>query len=206
MAERVAASIPRRLAERARTNASDGLEGVLGARILAYGIDSLLVLIFAVAFVGAATLNLLLQTDGGFTDVSDSALWQFVYICLAAIPAWLVVALALLVKRGQTVGQYIMGLGVLRQDGGNPNLVQALLRLAALDPLAFHPVLGLFWAVAGFVALSKDTSGIAFMLCIGMAILSIVVAPLTALVTSAADGGRRGLHDRVSGLTVVRLG
>src|SRR5581483_2876795 len=76
MAERVAASIPRRLAERARTDASDGLEGVLGARIVAYGIDSLLVLIFAVAFVGLATLDLLVQTDGGFTDVSEPALWQ----------------------------------------------------------------------------------------------------------------------------------
>ncbi len=171
---------------------------------MAYAIDSTILAIFAVAFVGVAALTLLLQTESGFRDVSDSALWVFVYISLASIPAWAIFMIALLWRRGQTIGQYITGLAVLRPDGRDPSLARLVLYLAALHPLVFHPVLGLFWILAALTSISSVSSAGVIVACSAMAILC-VVAPLVAFVTGAADGGRRALHDRIAGLTVVRL-
>jgi len=204
MAEPLAASrLPRRRVALA-TRAHESDEGVLGSRLLAYAIDSLLVAIFAMAFVGLGALILLLSTDGGFNDVSDSALWLFVYISLASIPAWLIALLVLLRRNGQTVGQYVIGVAVVREDGGRPSFAQLILYALALHPLLFHPVLGLFWALAALVSIPRVSSNLVL---IGFAALAVLcaVAPLAALVTAATDGGRRALHDRVGALKVVRL-
>jgi uncharacterized RDD family membrane protein YckC len=205
MAERLAASrLPRREAVQTTADQPGAVSGILGARAIAYMIDTLVLMIFSVFFLGAGTLVLLLQTHGGFTDVSDSALWQFVYIWLAAIPAWLVLMLILLSRRAQTPGHFVTGLAVVRPDGTIPSPRQILIRLLALDPLLFNPVLGLSWTVAGIVSVARFTSDVVLIGCAAVALLCFI-APVIALITSTADGGHRGLHDRISGVMVVRL-
>jgi uncharacterized RDD family membrane protein YckC len=205
MAERVAASrMPARLAATASDATPEDLSGVLGARVLAYVIDSVVVAAFAIAFSGLATLYLLLSTDGGFVDAKDNELWNFVYITLAAVPAWIAVNLLLLPRRGQTVGYYMTGLATVTSKGLLPSRPQVALRMIGLDPLAFHPVIGFLWLLAALISPSKDSSFTVFVIGIGMAILCLV-SPVVAWLTCALDHGHRGLHDRIAGLTVVRL-
>ena len=213
MAERLAASRsrqtarPTKIGDAGRSAAGDYEEqqGLLGSRLLAFFIDSVVLTIFAIAFVGVASLNLLLQTDGGFTDVSDAAMWQFVYISCAAVPAWFVATFILLTRRGQTVGQYIVGLFIVRADGSNASAPQVLLYLLALHPLLFHPVLGLFWALAALTSISAVSNDLV-LFALGAATILSIASPAIAFVSASADRGRRALHDRIAGTTVVRLG
>jgi uncharacterized RDD family membrane protein YckC len=203
MAERLAARrLPRTTA--ADAMADDAGRGVLGARAIAYLIDSIVLAIFAVAFIGLGFVNLLLQSDAGLEDPPDSALWQFVYISLLSIPAWAVLNLVLLRKRGQSIGQYVMGLAVTTEGGFIPGLPTLVAYLLALHPLVFHPILAGFWAILAGVALSLTENDVLVFGSLAVAILSCV-APLVALMTGAAGRGRRALHDRIAGTVVVPL-
>jgi len=205
MAERLAASTLPRKGRRAAvlTPVEDSEEGVLGSRVLAYAIDSVVLGIFSVAFVACGFLYMLIESDGGLRDVPDSAQWGFVYASLATVPAWLLLNLALLVRRGQSIGQYVIGLRIAGEDSGEPGVTRLALYLLALHPLVFHPVLALFWGLLAFVALSLTSSHVLVLGSLAVALLCLA-APIIALVTAAADGGR-ALHDRVAGTKVVRL-
>ena len=205
MAEPLAASrMPRRVAVRTKPDSTDRLQGVLGSRGLAYVIDSIIIGVVAMAFVGAGAAYLIITSHGGDRDVADSARWVFVYCSLAAVPASALLNLALLARRGQTAGQYILGLRVEREDGRVPGLGRLLLYLLAMHPLVFHPLLAVFWALLAYIALSLTSSNLLVLSSIGIAILCLV-GPLVALISAGPDGGRRALHDRIAGLVVVRL-
>lgn len=207
MAERLAAStLPKngRPAVATKEDYADVSQGLLGSRIVAYLIDSLVLAIFSVAFVAVGALNLLIRGDWGERDTSDSARWAFVYLSLATVPAWGVLNLLLLSRRGQSIGQYVVGLRVQRESGSDPGPARLALYLLALHPLVFHPVLALFWALLAFVALSLTSSNVLVLGSFAVALLC-VAAPLVALASASADGGRRALHDRIAGTIVVRL-
>jgi uncharacterized RDD family membrane protein YckC len=205
MAEPLAASrMPSRLVAQTKPDQGDALEGVLGSRVVAYLIDSVIIGIVAIAFIGIGFGILLLKTHGGTSDVPDSALWGFVYASLAAVPATAILNFVLLLRRGQTVGQYIIGLRVVREDRGNAGFPQLMLYMVGLHPLVFHPLLAAFWALLAYVALSLTSSDVLVLGSLGIAILC-VAGPLVALISGGPDGGRRGLHDRLAGLMVVRV-
>jgi uncharacterized RDD family membrane protein YckC len=206
MAERLAATALPRKGRRAAagTRVEGSEEGVLGARIFAYIIDSIVLAILSVAFVAAGALYMLAQSDWGERDAPDSAQWGFVYASLATVPAWALLNLALMARRGQSIGQYVAGLQVAREDGRDAGLVHLIPYLLALHPLVFHPLLAAFWALLAFVALSLTSSNVLVLGSLAIALLC-VAAPLLALVTAASDGGRRALHDRVASTKVVRL-
>lgn len=209
MAERLAASsLPRkgrRQAAREFDDDSDESAGVLAPRILAYGIDSLVLLIFSVGFVGLAFLALLVQSEGGLEDPPDSAVWSFVYISLAVVPAWALFTLFLLARRGQTIGQSVIGVYVARDETRDAGFVRMLVYAMAMHPLVFHPLMSVFWLMLAFVGgLSLTSSNLLFIGSLAVAILCLV-APIAALVTAVSDRGHRGLHDRIAGTTVVRL-
>jgi uncharacterized RDD family membrane protein YckC len=205
MAERVAASaLPGKGRDAAGNPAVEYEEGVLGTRILAYLIDSVVLAIVSVVFIAAGAVFLFAESDWGRSDTTDAGRWGFVYASLITVPAWLLINLLLLARRGQSVGQYILGLRVASVDSTDPGPIQLLLYLLALNPLIFHPWLALFWATLAFITLSITENDILVFTSLAIAILC-VAAPLVAFLTAAGGGGRRALHDRVAGTKVVRL-
>jgi uncharacterized RDD family membrane protein YckC len=204
MAERAVGS---RLAANAEAGApevrQEELAG-LGQRCVAYAIDSLLLFGVCMLFAAAAFLVIFLGSDSGRSSISDGEEWAFVAFLLATFPAWYVFNVALSSSMGFTVGQYVVGLRAVDESGGGPETLRAALYWLALHPLLFHPLLALPWGL--FAALSVTIAGseVLFILALAMVFLCLVV-PLAGLVFMAIDPQRRGIHDRLAGIRVIRL-
>jgi uncharacterized RDD family membrane protein YckC len=125
-------------------------------------------------------------------------------LLLANLPAWLLCNVLLTHKRGQTVGQYVMGLGIVAEDGSQPALGKLATFWLALHPLVFHPIMSAVWLFLVWVLLAKTTNEVAVIVAASMALLCFV-APLAGLVFMLGDPQRRTIHDRLSGLRVQRL-
>jgi uncharacterized RDD family membrane protein YckC len=203
MAERVAASRLVASPSELETHDSERRAGI-GPRFFSFFVDSIVLFAFTMAFATAAMLNILFHTDSGRTTLSDGTAWVSVAIVIATAPAWLLANLVLLARRGQTVGQYVAGLRVVRDDDGRPRMGQSLVYLLALHPLVFHPLLALSWCTLAFIAVSFFHSDTLLIGAIVIVVLS-VLAPLVAIISISADGGRRAMHDRIAGLAVVRV-
>ena len=176
----------------------------LGLRSLAFLLDSIVLLAFALIFAVGALLNLFLRSDYGRGDPPDSAYWTAIAIFMLTVPAWLLLNLILAGRRGQSVGHYVIGLRVVREDGAVAEPRRHLLRLLSLHPLVFHPLLALSWGWLAFMAVS--IAGSTELLVVSGAFVALcVLAPLIAFVAATADRGRRALHDRVAGTVVIRL-
>ena len=177
----------------------------LNARMSAYLIDSAVLLGFIFAFLIAAGLILLLNSNLGKQDAPDSAYYAFMAVLLGGtIIGWTLFNIALVAWRGQTVGKYIIGIRTVSEDGAALGLRRAFLRWIVLHPLLFHPLLLPVWAtfalIAAFVTLSQ------VVLVIMLAVLLLwIVSPAIALVTVLLDPSRRALHDRLAGTIVVHL-
>ena len=206
MAERLAASRPatRLRAGAGTTLSSDDDHARVGDRVLAYLLDSVVLFGFTMLFATASFLNIFLRSDYGEGDASDGAIWTSAAILLLTVPGWLLFNLALHVRRGQSIGQYVLGLRVLREDGSMASPDRLALYLLAIHPLVYHPLFAGLWAFFAFVTLSFWATEPVFVACLGLAFLSLV-APVAALVTSLASRGRRALHDRLADTKVVRL-
>src|SRR5207249_11422924 len=124
--ERVAAG--RIVASRRRVaTSSRNARAGLGARVLAYLLDSLVLFAFTMVFATACFLQIFFRSDSGRENPSDAAIWLGVTILIAAVPCWLALNLVLGLRRGQTVGQYVLGLRVMKEDGGSPGPARLLL-------------------------------------------------------------------------------
>jgi uncharacterized RDD family membrane protein YckC len=201
----------RTLAPRLTLSAVDdhGVESLLqparlGGRALAYVLDSIVLLAFVLVFVTVGLFYVFLRSDFGDRNPSDPTIWTALAVFMATLPAWLLFNLWLDTTRGQSVGQYVLGLQVLRDDGRTPGLPRHLLRWLALHPLLYHPFLAFFWGLLAFMAVSLAESAPLLVVAGGFLALS-VVAPLVSLLSALGDQARRGLHDRVAGTLVVRL-
>ena len=188
-------------AVRARGYRCAGLE----ARITAFIFDTIVLLAFAAVFVIVALLQLLLRSDFGDVDPPDSAYCTAWLIIVAVIPFWLVFNLWLQLWRGQSVGKYIIGIRVVRTDGRALGAFGAFWRLLLLNPLLFHPILMLPWALLAVFSFSLTVNAIVLILAGTLMVLSLVATPI-ALVAVLSDGQRRALHDRIVGTLVVQGG
>src|SRR4051812_2446738 len=203
MAERIAAS--RVVASPSEIEAQDSERRAgIGPRLFSFLVDSVVLFAFTMALTTAAMLNILFHTNSGRTTLSDSTAWVSVAIVIATAPAWLLINLLLLARRGQTVGQYVAGSRVVRHDGGRPRVGQSLMYLVGLHPLIFHPLLALSWGTLAFIAVAFFHSNTLLIGAVVVGVLS-VVAPLVAIVSISADSDRRTMHDRIAGLSVVRV-
>jgi uncharacterized RDD family membrane protein YckC len=203
MAERLAAS--RFVTQTRAASTSDEPEHAgLSTRCLAYLIDSLVLFGFGWLFIGAALINLFVGSNSGLEDPSDAAIRNFVLILLAMVPSWLAFNLLLAKQRQQSVGQYILGLRVVSDDGAPLTLRRVLLRLLALHPLIFHPLLAAFWFFFGLVSVSLAGSQVLYLACVAVTLLCLA-APLVSFAYALGDPQRRGIHDWVSGTKVVRI-
>jgi uncharacterized RDD family membrane protein YckC len=173
----------------------------LPSRLLAYMLDSLVLFAFTMLFAALAGFSMFLRTDGGDQAITETDQWLSIAIYLAAMPAWLLTNLLAGLKRGQTLGQFVIGLRILQEDGTRPSPGRLIAYWFALHPLFFHPMFGAAWLVLAWAALLSEA---VFVLSLGVAILCLA-APIAGLLFALADPERRGIHDRLAGIKVVRL-
>jgi uncharacterized RDD family membrane protein YckC len=184
--------------------ASEQTHAGASARVLAYLIDSVVLFCFSMVFAVAAALVLFLDSDQGRNDITDAEAWAFTAISAATVLAWLVTGVLMHLKRGQTVGQYVMGLRVRNEDGSAPEARRLLLYWLALHPLLFHPLFCGIWLLVAYVGISLAESDVLFVVGVAMGLLSLV-APLAGLVYMLSDAERGTIHDRLAGIRMQRL-
>lgn len=201
MAERSAAH---RLATVRGHSADDATETAgLGPRLFAYILDSVVLFGFTMVFVTIAGLIIFISSDGGDHNPSDRAFTALVIVMLAAMPAWLIFTIGWFLRRGQSVGQYLLCLEITRDEGGVPSNGQVVAYSLALHPLVFHPIMALLWGYASYQSVIH--SSLIFLLVgISMGVLC-VLAPFASLFFAASDRRRRGIHDRIAGMRVVKV-
>jgi uncharacterized RDD family membrane protein YckC len=176
----------------------------LGARLMAYALDSVFLFAFTMIFATVAFLNIYLGSDNGADNASDKTIWESVYLLLLTVPGWYLFNLALTAKRGHTVGQFVMGLRLASADGAPPTVKRLAAYWLALHPLLFHPMLAGFWLLFAWVAISISENDLLLILGIALAFLCIL-APLASLAFAAFDRQHRGVHDRLAGVRVNYL-
>jgi uncharacterized RDD family membrane protein YckC len=205
MAERLAAP---RVAERLNAGAAGAggrEEASVRLRLVAYLLDSVALFAFTMIFASIALLYLFLRTDlGETTSVPDGVTWACVGLLMAAIPVWYVANVYLCKRRAQTIGQYLTGLGIADESGRPPGLFTLIGYFLALHPLLFHPIIGVLWFAFAWTTISLAENSLVFVAVLSLVILCIA-APVANLVFALSDPQRRGIHDRLAGLRVVRL-
>ena len=175
------------------------------ARLSAYLLDSLVLLVFILVFFIMGGAVLLFTSDLGGEDPPDSAYYAFIAIFLAGtIVAWSAFNLALLRWRGQTVGRYVVGIRAIGDDGLEPGAGRELLRWFGLHPLLFHPLLLPLWGIAALVAVSITLSQAVLIVSLAFVLLCLV-APAASLVAMLLDPERRTIPDRLARTLVVHL-
>ena len=199
MAERLAA--PGVIGRTRASLAPESSRAALGARLLAYLLDSVVLFAFTMLFAATAFSIIFFSSDYGQQNPGDDAFSALAIVLLATMPSWLALNVILSWKRGQTVGHYVLGLRLLKEDEGRPNLKQVLVYWLALHPLFFHPLFASFWLLITYYTLE---SGLLFVGSLAIALLSFV-GPLAALLFALADPQHRTLHDRLAGTKLVRL-
>ena len=175
----------------------------LEARLVAFLFDSVILLAFTAVFATIALLQLLASSDFGNSDPPESSFYAAVAVIVAVIPFWLVFNVALELWRGQTVGKYIVGIKITRSDGDAIGWGRAFWRLLLLNPLLFHPLLIVPWALLAVYALSITVNVVVLIAIVALALLSLLAGPV-ALIAILADRQRRALHDRIAGTLVVQ--
>lgn len=200
MADRMAATTTRAREDQASSYSRSNL----GSRLFAYFIDSLLLFGFSSIFWLAAFLNIFLRSDSGKETPSDSAIWNSVLIIMMIAPAWLLVNLFFAMRRAQTGGQYVAGLGIVTEKEAVPGAGRLLLYWLALHPLLYHPLLAGFWGLFTYTTLSLSESNVLFFFG-GTLTLLCLLAPLANLFFAVVDPAHRTIHDRLAGMKVVRV-
>ena len=201
MAER---SVAGRLAAGAGDDADDATETAgLGSRLLAYLLDSVVLAVFALVFAIIAGAIVFISSDGGENNPSDEAFSALVIVILATMPAWLLFTVSMFWRRGQSIGQYLMGLEITRDEGGVPGNGQIVAYGLCLHPLIFHPIMAVIWAYATYQSV-LHSSLLLVIVGITMAMLCLL-GPLASLVFAASDRRHRGIHDRLAGIRVIKV-
>jgi uncharacterized RDD family membrane protein YckC len=174
----------------------------LEARLIAFIFDTVILLAFLALFGIVAMLQLLARSNFGDADPPDSAYYAALGIVAGIVPFWLLFNVWLLTWRGQTVGKYIVGIKVTRDDGGRPGILRTFARMLLLDPVLFHPLLAVPWAllVVGGTTLTSNT--LVLVATVTVLLLSLFASPV-ALAAVLSDRRRRGLHDRIVGTLVI---
>jgi uncharacterized RDD family membrane protein YckC len=174
----------------------------LEARVAAFIFDTIILLAFLAVFAIVAMLQLLARSSFGDADPPDSAYYAALGIIAAVVPFWLIFNAWLQAWRGQTVGKYIVGIRIARDDGGRPGVVRTFARLLLLDPVLFHPLLAVPWALLVVYGTMLTSNALVLVATLTVLLLSVIAAPV-ALAAILSDGRRRALHDRIAGTLVV---
>lgn len=164
------------------------------SRFVAAILDTLVFFIIAAVMLAIAGLVLLISSDFGEIDPSDSAYYTFVGILIGILPLW---ALYLFISwglKGQTIGDAIMQITVLRSDGSPLGLTGAFARLVAVSAYLLIIGGGLFIAY-----LRRENS-----IEVALFVAASLILTLAGVLWAAFDAEHRALHDRIAGTVVVR--
>jgi len=186
----------------AAADSSQPSDAGLEARLVAFIFDTIILLAFLALFAMVAMFQLLARSSFGDTDPPDSAYYAALGIIAGIVPFWLLFNVWLQSWRGQTVGKYIVGIRIARHDGGRIGMPRALVRMLLLDPVLFHPLLAVPWALLVIYGTMLTSNTVVLVATTTVLLLSIVAAPV-ALAAMLSDGRRRGLNDRIVGTLVI---
>ncbi len=177
----------------------------LNARISAYLADSVILLAFILLFFFIGGLQVLLASDWGEGDPPNSAIVALIAIFSGGtLLSWTAFNVALMRWRGQTTGQYVLGIKTVSEDGTPLSVGRILLRWVALHPLLFHPFLLIPSMSLALLTLDFLLSPLGLITAVALALLTIASLVVNLLAMSL-DGKRRALHDRLAGTVVVHF-
>lgn len=165
-------------------------------RTVAGILDLLVLFIIAAVFVIIGAMIILISSDFEKRDPSGTALDAF-WVCVGLIPlAYAIYFFVSWAWKGQTVGQSVMQVMVVRSDGRNLGILGAIARLFGFLLYVLVVAVG----VAAAYALRDST----FLAATALSIALLIVA--FGLLWAAFDEKRRTVHDRLAGTLVVRVG
>jgi uncharacterized RDD family membrane protein YckC len=173
------------------------------AKVVAYLLDLLVLAGVLLLMIAGFLMPLVFATDSGDDDLPDWAIWTVLPILPAFIFFTLLYYVGLWVSAGQTVGQMILSIRVVRRDGFRVGFSRAFLRYLALavpSIFVFLAIFALWAAVALFDVTSEgvDSFGAALGIFLVVALLG-----LGGFILSLFDPEHRGLHDIVAGTVVI---
>jgi uncharacterized RDD family membrane protein YckC len=177
----------------------------LEARLVAFVVDSVVLLSFILVFWAVAGLQLLIASDFGDKDPPGSSYYAVLAIAMAVIPLWLAFNVVLCRWRGQTVGKYVADIKIVREDGRPLGLWRSLARFLLLHPLLFHIFLVPNWLLTTAIVTSLTVSAAVLVVTLTITFLS-VFAIFLATGSVLLDRNHRALHDRVAGTILVPAG
>lgn len=173
------------------------------SRVGGYVVDMVIFSAIAMVIVVIAGFILLASTGWAEQDASDAEFYTFLaLIGLGAPITWTALNLALLAMRGQTGGQYVAGIRLVRDDGSRLSGRAVVAWWFCFNPLLFSWPMAI---VAGMplAAVMAIVLGSLTVFAFGFVITLCVVLPVVAFVSAAVDGDNRALHDRIIGTRVV---
>lgn len=177
----------------------------VNARISAYLIDSLALLVFILVFFIISGALLLSVSDIGKQDAPDSAYYAFIATFLGGcLISWSVFNIAMLRWRGQTIGMFIVGIRSVGEDGAPLSTRQTLLHWFALHPLLLHPLLLPIWGVGALLVVSVTLSNVVLVIAVALTLLCLL-APAVSLLAMLFDPEHRTLPDRLARMIAVHL-
>jgi hypothetical protein len=190
----------------ARTAEPGAAVANLRARVGGYVVDMVIFgAISMVMFVIAGAI-MLASTDWGVNNLPDPALYGALATVGVGTPVvWTLMNLLLLTTRGQTGGEYVAGVRLVREDGASLSAGNALGWWFLLNPLLFSWPMACVAAIplAGTIAVALNRATVVIF---GVVIVLCVLAPIIALVSALLDGQNRALQDRIIGTIVVPNG
>ena len=173
------------------------------ARIGGYVVDMVIFAAVAMVMIVIAGALLLFATDFAEQDPSDADTYTFLGVIALGTPAaWTLLNLPLLTTRGQTGGQYVAGVRVVREGDGRATAGQCAAWWFCLNPLLFSWPMAIVvgFPLAAVVALVIDEFAVVVTAAI---VVLCAVAPLIALFSAGFDRRNRTLYDRIAGTRVI---
>jgi uncharacterized RDD family membrane protein YckC len=173
------------------------------SKVVAYFLDLLVLAGVLLLLIALFLLPLVFATDSGADDLPDWAVWSVIPIVPTFILFTLLYYVGLWVSAGQTLGQMILSIRVVRRDGYKVGFSRAFLRYLALAVPSIFVFLAIFSLWAAIVLFDVTSGGIdSFGATIGVFLL-IAIAGIGGFLYSLVDGEHRGLHDILAGTVVV---
>lgn len=173
------------------------------SKVVAYLLDLIVLAGVLLLLIAIFLLPLVFATESGEEDLPDWAVWSVIPIVPCFVLFTLFYYVGFWISGGQTIGQMILSIRVVRRDGYKMGLSRAFLRYLALAIPSIFVFLALFslWAaIALFDAGSGELGGFSLAIAVFLVVSLIGIG---GFVYSLFDHEKRGLHDIVAGTVVV---